>query len=97
MTHLTLKNLASQVGVSPYHFHRLFKNVKGLTPTSYINDFRLNKSVELLVKTDWTITKIAQEVGYHATSYFSSCFQKKWLLSPSSYRNLYKINGEEHR
>lgn len=97
MTHLTLKKLASEVGVSPYHFQRLFKKVKGFTPTIFINDYRLKKSVELLVETDWTMTKIAQEVGYQTSTYFSSCFRKKLSLSPSAFRRQHKGIEEENQ
>jgi AraC family transcriptional regulator, regulatory protein of adaptative response / methylphosphotriester-DNA alkyltransferase methyltransferase len=90
MTDLTLKILAHKVGMSPFHFQRLFKKEEGLTPTSFIADCRLKKSIDFLKETDWTITKIAHEVGYQSTSYFSYCFRKKWAFSPSAYRRLHK-------
>ncbi len=31
----TLRRLAQEAGISPYHFHRLFKSMTGLTPKTY--------------------------------------------------------------
>ena len=90
MTGLTLKTLAHKVGLSPYHFQRLFKIALGQTPNSFITNYRLKKSLDLLETLDWPITKIAHEVGYQSVSYFSTCFRKKWSLSPSHYRHLHK-------
>ena len=49
--HIPLKKLAAESGLSPYHFHRLFKKTTGVTPKQYAVRKRLNRVRSQLKKT----------------------------------------------
>ncbi|MDR7000736.1 AraC family transcriptional regulator of adaptative response / methylphosphotriester-DNA alkyltransferase methyltransferase [Neobacillus niacini] len=85
---LTLETLAEACHGSPYHLHRTFKRITGVTPVEYIQLTRINKAKELLIKTNITIVDIALSVGMSNTPYFITLFKKKSGFTPAQYRQL---------
>lgn len=89
---LTLDTLADMCHGSPYHLHRTFKRIKGITPAEYIRQTRISKSIQYLTTSDKTITEISSAVGIPNTSYFITLFKKQTGHTPTEYRlsNRYK-------
>jgi AraC family transcriptional regulator len=83
---LSLDQLATQVGVSKFHFDRLFKRATGLSPSRYQIELRLNEARRLLRETKKSILNIALEVGYTNPSHFAKLFRRETGLTPSQYR-----------
>jgi AraC family transcriptional regulator of adaptative response / methylphosphotriester-DNA alkyltransferase methyltransferase len=90
---LTLQHLADISHGSPYHLHRIFKKVQGVTPVEYIQRIRIAKAEELLVSTDKSIADVGKEVGIPGAPYFITLFKKRTGLTPEAYRQnrLYPI------
>ncbi|WP_274365405.1 AraC family transcriptional regulator [Paenibacillus thermotolerans] len=80
------EQLAAQLGVSKFHFLRTFTKYTGVTPNEYVNRKRIEKSIELLRATDWSIEKIAAEIGYSTGSYYIKVFQKLTGRTPGTFR-----------
>ncbi len=74
---LTLETLADISHGSPYHLHRTFKRIKGMTPVAYIQNQRIEKAKELLRSTDKAVADIGISVGLHNTPYFVTLFKKE--------------------
>ncbi|TWD93719.1 AraC family transcriptional regulator of adaptative response / methylphosphotriester-DNA alkyltransferase methyltransferase [Neobacillus bataviensis] len=91
---LTLETLAEISHGSPYHLQRTFKKVKGMTPVEYIQDVRIIKAKELLIKSDRAVTEISRMVGIPNTPYFITLYKKKTGETPAQYRQS-KCNTEE--
>ena len=85
---LKLAQIAGLVGMSPYHFARMFKQSTGLTPHQYLVRQRLVKAKELLRYSDMAIADIAYTVGYKNPSHFAKVFRKHIKVSPTDYRNI---------
>ena len=83
---LSLDELAELANMSRYHYSRSFKKITGLSPVHYLNVYRLNKAGQLLIMTNWPVTRIAQEVGFNHSSNFVVHFKKVFTLTPSRYR-----------
>ena len=83
---LTLDTLAEIGHGSPYHLHRTFKKIKGITPVEYIQQLRLNMAKEFLIHSNNRIADIGQTVGMPTTSYFITFFKKKTGYTPGEYR-----------
>lgn len=66
----TLDALAAQAGISPYHFHRLFKAETGLTPKAYASAFRAHKLRQELATAAGTVTDAIYGAGFNANSRF---------------------------
>ncbi|CAM5788668.1 bifunctional DNA-binding transcriptional regulator/O6-methylguanine-DNA methyltransferase Ada [Ottowia pentelensis] len=65
-----LDELATEVGMSAFHFHRLFKTETGLTPKAYSVAWRARKLREELSSADASITDAIYGAGFNASSRF---------------------------
>lgn len=83
---LTLTEIAGAGSVSKTTCCHIFEKYCSRSPVAYLIDFRLRKGVELLCKTDLTVTEICYEVGFSGASYFSESFRKEFGCSPSEFR-----------
>jgi AraC family transcriptional regulator of adaptative response/methylated-DNA-[protein]-cysteine methyltransferase len=66
----SLDGLAAEFGLSPFHFHRLFKAETGLTPKAYGSAFRARRLREELSVPDASITEAIYGAGFNANSRF---------------------------
>ncbi|WP_082129870.1 bifunctional transcriptional activator/DNA repair enzyme AdaA [Aneurinibacillus tyrosinisolvens] len=85
---LTLETLADMCHGSPYHLHRTFKRIKGVTPIEYIQQTRIARAIEYLINSDKAVASIALAVGMSNTPYFITVFKKKTGRTPAAYRQL---------
>lgn len=77
---------ARNAGVSAYGLRKLVRAATGLTPIEYVLRLRVERAQSLLVETDWTVTRIAAEVGYSDAAYFSRLFADRAGQPPSRFR-----------
>ncbi|MEK4057487.1 bifunctional transcriptional activator/DNA repair enzyme AdaA [Paenibacillus sp. FSL F4-0087] len=83
---LTLDILANVSHGSPYHLHRVFKRITGLTPVEYIQEKRVTQARKLLESTRLTVTDIGRQVGIANPAYFITVFRKHTGSTPANYR-----------
>jgi AraC family transcriptional regulator len=83
---LPLGELASSVGLSPFHFLRVFRSVSGTTPHQYLIGARLRLAVRMLLDTQLPVTRIAYDVGFQDLSNFVNTFRRVVGCSPGAYR-----------
>lgn len=83
---LVLQDIASSIGISPYHLERLFKQTMSETPRSYLEKIRIDKAAHLLRSSDLTNLAICYEVGFQSPSNFYQAFRRIKRCSPSEYR-----------
>ena len=83
---LDLKTLANEAALSDFHFHRIFKALKGEAIGGYITRLRLEATARLLRYTALTIEEIAFNIGYETTASLSKAFKKQYGISPTEYR-----------
>lgn len=84
---LTMEDLAKLAGVSPRQLSRLFHQLFQTSPMHYVNQQRLVRAATMLSETDWSVKRIALEVGFTDPYYFSRLFGRQMHLSPSQWRN----------
>ena len=83
---LDLKTLANEAALSDFHFHRIFKALKGEAIGGYITRLRLEATARLLRYTALTIEEIAFNIGYETSASLSKTFKKQYGISPTEYR-----------
>jgi AraC family transcriptional regulator of adaptative response/methylated-DNA-[protein]-cysteine methyltransferase len=81
----SLELLAQHVGLSTYHFHRVFKAATGLTPKGYASAHRANLVRKSLNKSD-TVTGAIYDAGYNSNSRFYETSNQVLGMTPSNYR-----------
>lgn len=87
---ITLELLANFSHGSPYHMHRTFKRIKGITPIEYIQQVRVDAAKTYLLQTNKAIGDIAKCVGMANAPYFITLFKKKTGQTPAQFRQARK-------
>jgi len=82
----SLADLAALSGMSPYHFHRLFKAQTGLTPKAYASARRAVKMRSGLAASPSSITETLYEAGFNANSRFYETSAKLLGMRARDYR-----------
>ncbi len=80
-----LEQLAQPSGLSPSHFHRVFKAVTGVTPKQYAMAYRSARVRKELARSA-TVTEAIFDAGYHASSRFYEQANQVLGMTPSNYR-----------
>lgn len=80
-----LDELAAQVGMSSYYFHRRFKEVTGLTPRQYAAAHREQRVRESLGQSG-TVTEAIYDAGYNSSGRFYERSNAMLGMTPSNYR-----------
>lgn len=91
MNKISIKTLADLMKLSISQFDRRFKKTFLVTPSDYIVKVRANVATHMLANTSMAISKIALECGFYDHSYFTKQFSKVMGVSPSVYRENYKL------
>ncbi|WP_099203493.1 helix-turn-helix transcriptional regulator [Miniphocaeibacter massiliensis] len=84
---ITLEDLAENINMSKFHFHRIFSKYSDETIKQFIVRTKMERSaIYLLVRKDINITEIAGRYGYSDSSSYSKAFKKYYKISPSKFR-----------
>jgi AraC-like DNA-binding protein/response regulator of citrate/malate metabolism len=83
------EDVARHVGVSEGYLSRCFTQETGLSLIHYLTRYRIQQAKHLLATGDMTITKIALEVGFSDSNYFSRAFRQEVGKSPLEYRHMH--------
>jgi AraC family transcriptional regulator len=91
---LSLEALAQQIGFSPYHFARLFRQTTGESPHQFVLRQRIERAQQLLEKKDLPLVHIALESGFANQSHLTQAFKRQLGLTPRAYRQDCLINAD---
>lgn len=80
------KILASRIGVSIRQLNRILIQYYAMTFSEKLRHHRIENAKVLLNSTDWTVNKIAKEVGYADAGYFHEVFREVVKQTPIEYR-----------
>ena len=82
----SLDDLARQAGLSPFHFHRVFKAATGLTPKAYADAHRANAVRTSLARGSSSVTEAIFDAGFNANSRFYESADAMLGMKPTQYR-----------
>ncbi|RKP46034.1 bifunctional DNA-binding transcriptional regulator/O6-methylguanine-DNA methyltransferase Ada [Trinickia fusca] len=80
-----LDELAREAGLSPFHFHRVFKSVTGLTPKRYAIGHRAKKVRDLLAESQ-SVTEAIYDAGFNSNSRFYETADNVLGMTPSTFK-----------
>lgn len=83
----SLREVAEHVGVSHDHLRHLFKNARGRSLVSQLNEIKVARAKILLRNSLLPLKQVAATCGFTDEYYFSAVFRRLTNLSPGSYRN----------
>ncbi len=81
----SLNELAASVGLSPFHFHRMFRAVTGVTPKHYASAHR-TKTVRQKLRSSKTVTEAIYDAGYNSSSRFYGISNHVFGMTPGTLR-----------
>ena len=84
---LTLEEISAAVGISLFHFHRLFSQHVGVTPKQYLLQKQIQVARWLLRTRRTPIGRIAELTGFASHGHFTSTFSRMVGMNPSTYRD----------
>ena len=83
---ISVSEMAEFSGLSRSYFTRLFEDLEGSTPRSFLEDLRLREAVKLLHGQDLSVKEIAYASGISDVNYFCRLFKKRVGMSPGEFR-----------
>jgi AraC family transcriptional regulator len=83
---VSLAALASEAGLSRFHFCRSFKESTGLSPHAWLRQHRLEQAMNMLRDTDTSIVSVAAALGYASQTAFTAAFRRLTGATPSDWR-----------
>jgi AraC-like DNA-binding protein len=84
----TLVNISKTVHLSPFHFHRRFTELLGITPKHFLLDCQIEEAKRMLVSREKGLAAIATACGFAHQSHFTSRFKQATGLTPTRWRRL---------
>lgn len=91
---IKMKDLISFCGLSETHLRRIFQEYVNESPMNYLNLYRIDKSCELLSKTNESVEEIAKRVGFSTSSTYMRNFKKITGKAPHQWRKAVRENPQ---
>lgn len=83
---LSVKGLASYLGLNPSYLSKLFSKEVGTTLKRFVTEARISTACDLLKNTDLPYIEIAYSLGFSTQSMFIRIFKAKMGVTPKMYR-----------
>jgi AraC family transcriptional regulator of adaptative response/methylated-DNA-[protein]-cysteine methyltransferase len=81
-----LDGLAEAVGLSPHHFHRIFKSMLGVTPKAYATAHRNKRMREKLARSA-TVTEAIYDAGFSSSGRFYATSSETLGMTPTDFKS----------
>ncbi|MEH0153064.1 helix-turn-helix transcriptional regulator [Limibacter armeniacum] len=88
----SIEQIADKLFVSQRYLSDTLKKETGKTSTEHLQLYLIDEAKNILLNPNKTIAEVAYELGFEYPPYFSRLFKKKEGISPTAYREKYKIN-----
>ncbi len=85
---ITLSQVASEAGLSQWHFQRIFKALSNETLKTYIRSRRLANALNKLLTSEQKIIDIAITAGFESQESFTRAFKKTFHVTPNEARKI---------
>lgn len=87
---ITVTAICDKIGITQPYLYTIFKQEINVSPKQYISNCKIAEAKKLLANTAFSISLIANSVGYENVLNFSKFFSKQTHMSPTEYRNTYR-------
>jgi AraC-like DNA-binding protein len=88
---LSVRGVAQELQISPFHFIRQFEALFGATPHQFRMQARLERAKVMLALGGHSVTDVCMEVGFASLPRFSETFAARVGTSPSEYRKRARV------
>lgn len=88
----SIEQIAKQLSVSQRYLSDTLKKETGKTSTEHLQLYLIDEAKNILLNPEKTVSEVAYELGFEYPPYFSRLFKKKEGMSPTAYREKYRMN-----
>lgn len=85
---LELNKIAQKACMSPFHFHRLFKQETTIPVKRFIESLKMEKAFQALLQPLSKVQDIALDLGYNDSETFSRAFKRTYKVSPNDLKKI---------
>lgn len=89
---LDVERLAAVASLSPWHFHRIYREATGETLADTVRRLRLHRAAVELVRGDAPLEQVARRAGYGTLAAFSRAFAADYGSPPGAYRQRRRLS-----
>ena len=86
---ISMSECAKVASMNYHAFSKAFQKITAIGFKEFLTRLRIDKAIELLETTTYSITKIAELVGFSSDNYFSTAFKSLHNITPREYRYKY--------
>ncbi len=87
-----IEQIADKLSVSQRYLSDTLKKETGKTTTEHLQLYLIDEAKNILLQPHKTVSEVAYDLGFEYPAYFSRLFKKKEGISPTEYREKYKLN-----
>ncbi|MGY3794870.1 helix-turn-helix domain-containing protein [Aquimarina sp. 433] len=88
----SIEQIAEKLSISQRYLSDTLKKETGKTTTEHLQLYLIDEAKNILLKPNKSISEVAYDLGFEYPQYFSRVFKKKEGMSPSAYREKYRMN-----
>ena len=88
----SIEKIADKLMVSQRYLSDTLKKETGKTTTEHLHLYLIDEAKNILLDPNKTVAEVAYSLGFEYPPYFSRLFKKKEGISPTEYREKYKMN-----
>ncbi|KAB2807708.1 helix-turn-helix domain-containing protein [Phaeocystidibacter luteus] len=88
----SIQDIASNLNVSQRYLSDSLKRETGKTTIEHLHSYLIDEAKNMLLSPTKTVAEVAYELGFENPPYFSRLFKKKEGVSPTEYRDRYRMN-----
>lgn len=94
---ITVSDIAAAANIDRTYVFKLFQKYMDMSPSQYLQHYRLDKACVLLRKSSLSITDIGYAVGFQHSPYFTKLFTQYMGVTPSEYRKEFmQFGGDDN-
>jgi transcriptional regulator GlxA family with amidase domain len=90
---LSVEAMAERTFVGARQFSRVFKETYGVSPAAFVEELRLSEASRRLSARRIAVNSVARSVGYQSVDVFRRAFERRFGVSPGSYRSRFATRG----
>lgn len=92
---LSVEAMAAKTFLCTRQFSRVFKQSYGTSPATFVEELRLAEASRRLTSRRVSVDWVARSVGYRSVDVFRRAFERRYSVSPSSYRSRFATGDEQ--
>ncbi len=89
---ISAADIASAAGISSRESARCFRRCIGVSPASYLSEYRVQMAAMMLTETDRSVIEISELCGFSSPGYFGKVFRDTFRLTPKAYQKKLRMS-----